>query len=161
MWSVDRLAGVYAYLAVVLRAAILVFQSLILGGVTFIWVALKRNSATELGAENDAATVHCARLLRISALLLVAAHVLCLLVNCRALIQSAGLTVPDIIGANFVSAAFIAICSGLFIARLSVPSLPRIWQLLLPSLLILASSVMTNHAAARIDSRFSLILLTT
>jgi len=160
MWTVDRLAGVFAYLTVILRSAILVFQSLVLGGVTFVWLALRRDSGSVLAPQADAASAKCARLIRISSLLLAASHALCLLVNCRALIQSAGLTIPDIIGANFVTAAFIAICSGLVIAQLSVPSPTRIWPFLIPSLLILASSVMTNHAAARMDNRFSLILLT-
>ncbi|PYX96425.1 MAG: hypothetical protein DMG63_17090, partial [Acidobacteria bacterium] len=66
MWSVDRLAGVYAYLAVVLRAAILVFQSLILGGVIFIWSALRSPSESVWSPEIDAARTKCLRLLRIS-----------------------------------------------------------------------------------------------
>src|SRR5437763_1733334 len=161
MWSVDRLAGVYAYLAVVLRAAILVFQSLILGGVIFIWSALRSPSESVWSPEIDAARTKCLRLLRISGLLLVAAHALCLLVNCSILIQSAGLSIPDIIGANFVLAAFIAMCSGLLIVQAAVISRRRMWPPLVRAVLILGSSVMTNHAAARIDSRASLIVFTT
>jgi copper resistance protein D len=161
MWTVDRFAGVYAYLAVVLRAAILISQSLIIGGVIFIWSALRRPSESSSSVGIDVARSKCVRLLRISGLLLAAAHALCLLVNCRALIVSAGLSIPDIIGANFVLAAFIAICSGLLVAQLAASSARRMWALLVPAFLILASSVMTNHAAARIDGRLSLILLTT
>jgi putative copper resistance protein D len=161
MWSVDRLAGVYAYLAVVLRAAILIFQSLILGGVTFIWWALRRPAECSSSQGIDIATAKCLRLLRMSGLLLSVAHALCLLVNCRVLIGSTGLSIPDIIGANFVLAAFIAICSGLLIAQLPIISSRRMWPALVLALLILASSVMTNHAAARMNDRFSLILMTT
>jgi copper resistance protein D len=162
MWSVDRLAGLYAYLAVILRAAILVFQSLILGGVVFVWLVLRRPSAESSSRlEIDVASAKCVRLLRMSALLLSAAEATCLVVSCRVLIRSVGLSIPDMIGANFVLAAFIAICSGLLIAQLRVVSPRRMWPLLILSLFILASSVMTNHAVARMDSRFSLILLTT
>src|SRR5690349_17033106 len=154
MWSVDRLAGVYAYLAVVLRAAILIFQSLILGGVIFIWLALRRPT-NSTSPEFDAAKTSCIRLLRISALLLSAAQAFCLLVNCRVLIRSAGLSIADVVGANFVLAAFIAICSGLVLAQLPAVSTRKMWPFLFFSLLILASSVMTNHAAARMDNRLS------
>lgn len=160
MWSVDRLAGMFAYLAVVLRAAILVFQSLILGGVIFIWLALRRPSHPS-SPELAAASARCIRLLRVSALLLSAAQAFCLLVNCRVLIRSAGLSLAEIIGANFVLAAFIAICSGLVLVQLPAVSPRRMWPLLGFSLLILGSSVMTNHAAARMDHRFWLVLLTT
>jgi len=161
MWSVDRLAGVYAYLAVVLRAAILILQSLILGGVIFIWWSLRRASEVSSTLQIANAKAKCFRLLRISGLLLAAAHALCLIVNCRGLIRSAGLSIPDIIGANFVLAGFIAICSGLLVAQLPGVSRRRMWPLLVLAFLILASSVMTNHAAARIDGRFSLVVLTT
>ena len=160
MWSVDRLAGVYAYVAVVLRAAILIFQSLVFGGVVFLWLALRRESNCGLPEHADRATGRCVRLLRNSAFLLCTAHVLCFLVNCRTLIRSAGLTLPDIVGANFAIAGFIAICSALLIVALSALPERRAWLLLAFSLLILASSVMTNHASARMNSRVSLVLLT-
>jgi putative copper resistance protein D len=77
------------------------------------------------------------------------------------LIQSAGLSIPDIIGANFVLAAFIAMCSGLLIVQPAVISRRRMWPALVLAVLILASSVMTNHAAARMDSRVSLMVFIT
>jgi putative copper resistance protein D len=77
------------------------------------------------------------------------------------LIQSAGLSIPDIMGANFVLAAFIAMCSGLLIVQPGVISRRNMWPPLVLAVLILASSVMTNHAAARLDSRVSLIVFTT
>src|SRR5689334_22782653 len=146
MWVVDRLAGVYAYLTVVLRAAILIFQSLIFGGVIFIWFALRRISNPASQELIEGATRKCICLLRISALLLCAAQLLCLLINCRALIRSAGLTLADIVGANFVIAAFIAICSALLVIPFSAFSPRRTWPLSILCLLVLASSVMTNHA---------------
>ena len=160
MWGVDRLAGVYAYLAVVLRAAILIFQSLVFGGIVFIWFVLKKNADSLADKQIEAAKRKCIRLLRISALLLGAAHLLCLLINCRVLIRSAGLTVPDIVGANFAIAAFIAICSALLLIPFSALSPFRGWPQLILSLMVVAASVMTNHASARIDSRIILIVFT-
>ena len=160
MWVVDRLAGVYAYLAVILRAAILIGQSIIFGGIVFIWFALQKNPASSSQKQIEGATRKCTCLLRTSALLLCAAHTLCLLINCRALIHTAGLTVSNIVGANFAIAAFIAICSALLMIPFSALSPLRTWPLVILSLLVLASSVMTNHASARIDNRLLLIWFT-
>jgi len=159
MWSVDRLAGVYAYLAVIFRAAILIFQSLILGGVIFIAYALRQAPDTS-SLKVAAVRAKSVRLLRLSGFCLAAAQALCLLVNCRVLISGAGLSIADVIGANFVIAASIAIGSGLLVALVPADSPRKMGPVLLLSLVILASTVMTNHAAARMDSRFSLIFLT-
>lgn len=160
MWSVDRLAAVFAYLAVVLRAAILIFQSLFFGGVIFLCLALRRSTDSFSLAESDTARTKCLRLLRASAIFLAAAHACCLLINCRALIRD-GLSIADLMGANFTLAAFIGISAALLAVPCSLALRRRLWPLLLLSFVALGSTVMTNHAFARMDGRIALILFIT
>lgn len=158
--SADRLQGIYAYLSVVFRAAILIFQSLVAGGVVFLAVALKAQSGSDFISEVETAKARCIRLLRISALLLAVSHAGYLFINCSVLIGSEDLSLSDIFGANFVIAAFIGIGSAWIIAQFALFFQRRIWPLIMLTILALSSSVMTNHASARMDGRIWLVPVT-
>ena len=155
-----RLVDIFAYLSVLLRAGTLVFQSLLLGGVLFVfWIA---RPAADMAASGFA-KVHSSaiRMLRFSALGLALVQVLYLYVNSAVLMATAEIPLGDVVGASFflagstifIGAILVAVCT-----RLKTKSAgPILWLLIM---LVLAASVMTNHAAARVDGRAPLIALT-
>src|SRR5271165_64908 len=155
-----KLVDIFAYLSVLLRAGTLVFQSLLLGGVLFVfWIARPAAGMPASGF----ARVHSSaiRMLRFSALGLALVQLLYLYVNSAVLMATAEIPLSDVVGASFflagstifVAAILVAICAGL-----KTKSAGQVLWLLVT--LILSASVMTNHAAARVDGRAPLILLT-
>ncbi len=155
-----QLADLFGFFSVLLRAATLVFQSLLLGGVLFeLWVARRLSDTPYDGLET---VQHSSlRLFRGAALGLAAVQVLYLYIDSTVLMATADISFSEVVGANFFLAGF-----GIFVAALlafAVSRMPRnIRSLCLPLVvaLVLSASLMTNHAASRLDNRPLLVALT-
>ena len=151
-----RLLQVFGFLSVLLRGATLTFQSLTVGGVIFLWVVL-RNSGP--GSEDVKAS--CLRWIRRFALALAAMQISYLLANALILMQSAQISFAEVIGANFVLAGALGVAASLTIVVLVRAGRTGPYQLLLlPAAAIVASSVLTSHAMARLEYRLPLVLVT-
>jgi len=154
---VTDLLGVFGFLTVILRAVILCAQTLAVGGVFFLLYVLRDPSL------RDGPWVRpIGRLVRWSALTLALAQIFFVVVNALVLTSSADLTMRDVWGANFVIAGALGAAAGLVVffwpggLRSHTSFLVAI-----PAALMLASSVLTSHAASRMDDRALLVTLTT
>jgi putative copper resistance protein D len=155
----QQLVDLFGFLSVVLRAGTLVFQSLLLGGVIFVlWVL--RNVPGE-AALRDRMESSSWLLLRISIAGLIAFQVAYLYVNTAVLMTTAEIGFGGVVGANFFISGSIVLCAAL-VALLASRFRGRLasWALLPPAIVVLGASLMTNHAASRMEGRPLLIALT-
>jgi len=153
---VARLLQIFGFLSVLLRGATLTFQTLTVGGILFLVLVL-RSAASEAGDTK----ISCLRWTRRFALALVVAQSFYLLATALILMQSAEIGLADVIGANFVFAGALGIAGSLTIGILSgFGQNGSERALLLPAAAIIASSVLTSHAMARLEYRFPLALVT-
>jgi putative copper resistance protein D len=152
-----KLVDLFSFFSVVLRAGTLVFQSVLLGGVMFVvWVAKASPGASEDSIARIQASTW--RLLRISALGLAAVQLLYLYVNSAVLMTTAEIGFDGIVGANFFISGSIVLLAALLTAVAASSSRSiAIWSLPVLALVIMGASVMTNHAASRIEGRPLLI----
>ena len=154
-----KLVDIFGYLSVWLRAGTLIFQSLLLGGALFIfWIA--RGSPEISAGTLERTRAKTLQMFGVAAIVLSIVQALYLYVNSAVLMATAEIGMKDVCGASF----FLAGCV-IFSASLAAAAFAR-WRpnaLLLSLLvaLVLAASVMTNHAASRVDGRAVLISLTT
>jgi len=146
----------FGYFAVLLRAFCLSLEFLLIGGAIFyLWA--QRSNLGEPG--NEAAFGH--RMLLGAALGLLGAQSLWLALDAAILRSTTGITWRDAFGADFFIAGLLAIAGAATIAIVSGSSKTYRAKLLLPAnLLLLASSVMTSHSAARLDHRPVLMAIT-
>jgi putative copper resistance protein D len=151
-----RLLQIFGFLSVLFRGGTLTFASLTIGGIVFLnFVARSVNS------QSDAINSACHLWIRRAAVALAVMQLAYISASTLILMQSAGMTLGDISGANFVLAGILAIVSALTIAALARTHSPKMFAfLLLPAALILTSSVMTSHAMARLEYRFPLAVVT-
>jgi copper resistance protein D len=151
-----RLLQIFGFLSVLFRGATLSFQSLTVGGIVFLLFVVRR--ATE---ESDSLTPACLRWIQRSALALAAMQTAYVLANSLILMQSAEMTLAEVSGANFLIAGAMGFASALTIAILSkARRLGSYADLLFPAAAIIASSVMTSHAMARLEYRVPLVAFT-
>jgi len=151
-----RLLQIFGFLSVLFRGATLTFQSLTVGGIVFLVFVLHRANP-----ESDSIRKACLRWIRRSALALAAMQLSYVFANSLILMQSADMTLAGVIGANYVIAGFLGIASALAIAVLSHARPSRSYaHLLFPAAAVIASSVMTSHAMARLDYRAPLVAFT-
>jgi putative copper resistance protein D len=154
-----KLVDLFSFFSVVLRAGTLVFQTLLLGGVFFLfWTG--RASANVSKESIDRIQASAWRLLRVSAVSLVAVQLLYLYVNSAVLMTTAEIGFAQVIGANFFISGCIVTAAALTVAIIGRGS-NRITRWALPTLaaIVVGGSVMTNHAASRLDGRVLLITL--
>src|SRR6202165_4475736 len=139
-----RLLQVFGFLSVLFRGATLTFQSLAIGGIVFLIFVLPR--ANE---DSSALQQACLRWIRRSAIALAVMQSSYVLANSMILRQSAGMSLREVAGANFVLAGLIGIVSAFTVIALTAarPS-TGYSDLLLPAAAIIASSVMTSHSMA-------------
>lgn len=151
-----ELLGIFGFLVVLLRAAILCCQTLAMGGVFFLTVVAGR---AEL--RNDELLASCWKLLRRSALALVFAQLFFVISNSLVLTASTEISLRKVMSANFVWAGIVAIVAGLMVffwpVALRKNVNPILW---LPAVGMLAASVMTSHSASRMEDRLFLVCLT-
>ncbi|MGB7556273.1 MAG: CopD family protein, partial [Candidatus Korobacteraceae bacterium] len=156
----QQLVDLFGFLSVVLRAGTLIFQSLLLGGIGFIlWTArgVPGNPESIQKMQSGSWT-----LLRLSTIGLIVFQVLYLYVNSAVLMTTAEIGFREVIGANFFlsgSIVLVAAVATYLVARQQW-RFAR-WLVLLLAMVVLGASVMTNHAASRLDGRPLLIILTT
>ncbi len=142
-------------LSVLARAATLAFEALLLGGVAFLLI-VARPARASAAVEN-----FCRRGIRMAALALVVGDLVLVSSSGAILMSGSDLTLRDVTTTGFFRADFFAIlfaiglwtCARLKSNRATVAMLPL-------SLLLLAATVSTSHAAARIDHRILLAILT-
>jgi copper resistance protein D len=151
-----ELLGIFGFLVVLLRAAILCFQTVAIGGILFLTLAARN---THLRSEDLLSASW--RLIRITALALAISQLLFVISNSLVLTYSTDISIKDVFDANFVWAGLLAIIAGLAIAcwprslRVNVNPL-----VLLPAAGILVASVMTSHSASRLELRGFLVSMT-
>ncbi len=151
-----RLLGIFGFLVVLLRAAILCLQSVTIGGILFFTVVARR--AEE---RNEALLRSSWKLIRWTAIGLAATQLFFVIANSLVLRATVGLSISEVMGANFVWAGALAFLAGLAIAFAPTNLRERFPQfLLIPAAVMLASSVMTSHSASRMEDRPALIALT-
>ncbi len=156
----QQLVDLFGFLSVVLRAGTLVFQSLLLGGIVFVlWTSrgVPGNPESIQKMQSGSWT-----LLRLSTIGLIVMQVLYLYVNSAVLMTTAEIGFRGVIGANFFisgSIVLVAAASAYLVERQQW-KFAR-WLLPVLAITVLGASVMTNHAASRLDGRPLLITLTT
>jgi copper resistance protein D len=153
------LVDLFAFLSVILRAGTLVFQSMLLGGLLFVlWVA---RMSPEVPLDSIARIQGSSwRLLRTSAIGLAVVQLAYLYVNSAVLMATAEIGLDGVIGANFFISGCIVLSAAVATAIVASGN-KKFSQYALPVLavVIMAASVMTNHAASRIEGRPALIAL--
>jgi putative copper resistance protein D len=150
------LLGIFGFLVVLLRAAILCFQTILAGGVIFLCFVASNDSLRP-----EELTRPAWKLIRWSAVGFAICQLAFLIVNSLVLGNSTGISVREMLGANFAIAGIVAIVGSLVVAlwpaRLR-KSVNR--SVLLPAILILATSVVTSHSFSRMEGRATLVGLT-
>jgi copper resistance protein D len=153
----DQFLNIYGFLAVLLRAATLIFQSLIIGGTLFSYAVLGRWHEEENRPDSASS---CEWLLRIAGFGLAATQALYLSCESFVLMKTVGLSFAEIAGADFFVAGIVFIVAALLIATIPYQSRRTIWWLGLLSLMVLMSSVATSHAFSRLQSRAGVVAFT-
>ena len=152
-----ELLGIFGLLVVLLRGAILCFQTVAVGGVLFLALVLRK---AELRSEELLQS--CWKLIRACALSLAISQLFFVIANSTVLMHSTDISLRGVFSANFVWAGVIA--AGAALALFGWPSAVRNSRnplVLLPAGLLLAASVMTSHSASRMEARAALMGLTT
>ena len=151
-----RLLQIFGFLSVLLRGATLTFQSLTAGGIVFLFFLVRGSSG-----DSEDIKASCLPWIRRFALALVVAQIFYLLANALILMQSAGISLAEVSGANFVLAGALGIAASLSIVVLSASRRAGShWDLLPSAVAIVASSVLTSHAVARLEYRLPLVMVT-
>jgi len=151
-----RLLQVFGFLSVLFRGATLTFQSLAIGGIVFLISVVRRGNE-----DSSALQQACLRWIRRSAIALAVMQISYVLANSMILRQSAGMSLREVAGANFVLAGLIGIVAAFTVIALAAARRSTGYiDLLLPAAAIIASSVMTSHSMARLDYRASLVAFT-
>lgn len=142
-----RTQALFGIITVVLRAATLVFQSLVIGGIVFQrWVAADDKTMREPQSG--------VLLVRLSAIGLVVTQLLYLGVNAMLLKESMGLGLADVATANFFVTGLITIITSLAIAITPFRRLAHPGNLItFLALVVLSCGVLTSHAVSRIEER--------
>lgn len=157
-----QLLDVFGFLSVLLRGLTLALQSMVIGGLVFdLFIAR--------GDAGAAAVRACRRLLIAGALALALAQAGYLAADTAILMGTADLSLAAVAGANFFVAGAIATALALAVAALAswaarpdrgAGGRPALAAALLLSLGLLAASVATSHAAARLEGRALPVALT-
>jgi copper resistance protein D len=157
----QQLVDLFGFFSVVLRAGTLVFQSLILGGIFFVlWTARSNSALPQESMERVHSTAW--RLLRICAIGLAVVQLLYLSVDSSVLMTTAEIPFSGVLGASFFVAGSIVL-GGAMLTALVANRNNKFARYALPVLaaIILGASLMTNHAASRLDNRVYLITVST
>jgi len=140
---VAQLLEVFGFLSVILRGCTLALQSLAVGGVAFaLFVMRGRDAKVE-------------RAIRRWALALCAVQVLFVAVDSAVLSGTGGFPLSDLVGANYFLAGLVTIAASLMLA-----ARPAGRAMLIPAVVILAGTLGTSHAMARLENRLILSGLT-
>jgi copper resistance protein D len=151
-----QLLGIFGFLVVLLRAAVLCLQTVTIGGILFLILVARK---TELRSEEMLRSSW--KLIRGCALGLAFAQLFFVMANSVVLTYSTDIPISAVFAANFVWAGVIAVVGGLALWAWPAALRRRVsWLAVLPAGLILAGSVMTSHSASRVDNRLMLVSMT-
>lgn len=151
-----ELLGIFGFLVVLLRAAILCFQTVAIGGILFLTIVARK---AELRGEVMLRANW--KLIRACALGLACSQLFFVITNSLVLTYSTDIPVRTVLSANFFWAGVLAIVAGA-----TLVAWPSKWRnslsslALLPAGAMLAASVMTSHSASRMEDRALLVSLT-
>ena len=150
-----QLVDLFAYLSVLLRGAVLVFQALAVGGVGFALLVLR-----PLGDEAGRAEPDQRRVVAWASLGLGLAWMLWLALDSSVLVGTSDLVLGDVAGATFFVAGSLAAVCSFALAVLSSRAGVRAAWLIVPALGVLLGPAATSHAGARLEDRALLLALT-
>lgn len=151
-----QLISSFAFLVVLLRAAILCLQTVAVGGVIFFAAVARRSEQ-----RNDDLIRSAWGLIRYSALGLALAELFFIITNSLVLSYSGEIPLQNVLGANFVSAGALGMAGAV-----ALVGWPQTWRKnlgllpLLPAAMIITASVLTSHSASRVEGRWFLMTLT-
>lgn len=147
-----QLLSIFGFLSVVLRGTTLALEALVAGGILFALLCL--DGGTPETWEG------CRRLVRWAAAALAIAQLI--LIGCDGAILSGttGLSFAEIATADFFLAGAASAIAAFGIACFGRWLKPGNWLMLLPAGVLLAASLMTSHAAARVDNQIPALALT-
>ncbi len=148
----------YPLAAVLLRAATLAFNSLLIGGIVFCAVLLPRPIYCSVEIEKFAPRA--LRLLRIGAVGLAATQVLFVALDSAMLMSTGGLRLSDLYMANYFLAGALLVASTCIFLILSRMDLPRKPAWLVFAVPLIFATVWTSHGASRLEHQIPLMLLT-
>jgi putative copper resistance protein D len=150
------LLGIFGFLVVLLRAATLCFQTTLAGGVIFLSFVASNESLRP-----EELTRPAWKFIRWSGVGLALCQVAFLVVNSLVLGNSTNISVGEMLGANFAIAGIVAIVASLAVALWPASLQKSVNRaVLIPAMLILASSVVTSHSFSRMEGRAVLVGLT-
>jgi putative copper resistance protein D len=150
----------FGFLSILLRAVTIGSQSLAMGGIVFA-LAIARPLGAAYTSCGEAVLRSSRRMIVTSALVLAFAQVATVSINTAVLMATANFRLADVAGANFFLSGFTIFVAALGIAALARCEFRQVWPgLLALSVLILSASIMTSHAASRVENRLPLALAT-
>lgn len=146
----------YPLAAVLLRAATLAFNALLIGGIFFSAILLPYPSS----ADREQFPRRALKLLRLAAIGLIVTQICFVVLDSAMLMSASSLRVTDLYTANyFLAGALLVLTAALFLfaSRFGLPTHPA-WLLFIAPLL--TAIVWTSHSASRLDDRIPLMILT-
>src|SRR5258708_15760009 len=142
------LIDIFGYLSVILRGAVLVAQSFVVGGIAFL--LLMRSVSRELGSDGERLEIRVRRFFFWSALAFTLAEIAFVAVQCAVLMGTVDLGLGDVLSADFAPAGLTLAGAGLvctWVARAPVGRSAGVALGTLPILMLLPQSP-TSHAMA-------------
>jgi len=150
------LLGMFGFLVVLLRAAILVFQTILVGGVIFLCFVASNDTLRP-----EELTRPAWKLIRWCGVGFALCQIAFLFVNSLVLSSSTDISIREMLGANFAIAGIVGIVASLAVAFWPAHLQKTVNRaVLVPAMLILASSVVTSHSFSRMEGRAPLVGLT-
>jgi putative copper resistance protein D len=150
------LLGMFGFLVVLLRAAILVFQTILVGGVIFLCFVASNDSLRP-----EELTRPAWKFIRWSGVGFALCQIVFLIVNSLVLGNSTDISIREMLGANFAIAGIVGIVASLAVALWPARLQKTVNRsVLVPALLILGTSVVTSHSFSRMEGRAPLVGLT-
>jgi len=150
------LLGMFGFLVVLLRAAILVFQTILVGGVIFLCFVASNDSLRP-----EELTRPAWKFIRWSGVGFALCQIVFLIVNSLVLGNSTDISIREMLGANFAIAGIVGIVASLAVALWPARLRKTVNRsVLVPALLILGTSVVTSHSFSRMEGRAPLVGLT-
>jgi len=151
-----QLIGIFGFLVVLLRAAIMCLQAVAVGGILFLLVVAHSQEQRSEGLLRSAW-----RLIRWSALGLALAQLFFVITNSLVLTYSTAIPIRSVMNANFVWAGTLAMAGGIALYAWPPGLREHVGSLaLVPAGMMMAGSVMTSHSASRMEDRALLVTLT-
>src|SRR5262249_24128070 len=152
------LIDIFGFLSVIIRGAVLVTQSFLVGGIAFL--LLMGPVARELGSDGERLERRSRRFLLWSALAFAVSELAFVAVQCAVLMGTIDLGLADVLTADFALAGVTLAGAGLacaWAARASLRGVSRVALGVLAALPLVARAP-TSHAMARLDDRAPLFV---